>query len=90
MDKDLEYSLALAKGARLNGSVLKYWVTDISIKDGRVTAVQTPEGQIKAEYVVNCAGMWGREVWQMAGVDIPLHANEHFYAVTEPIEGLQP
>ena len=84
-------ALALAKGARLNGVSFfeNIKVTDISIKDGRVTAVQTPEGQIKAEYVVNCAGMWGREVGQMAGVDIPLHANEHFYAVTEPIEGLQ-
>ena len=84
-------ALALAKGARLNGVSFfeNTKVTDISIKDGRVTAVQTPEGQIKAEYVVNCAGMWGREVGQMAGVDIPLHANEHFYAVTEPIEGLQ-
>ena len=84
-------ALALAKGARLNGVSFfeNTKVTDISIKDGRVTAVQTPEGQIKAEYVVNCAGMWGREVGQMAGVDIPLHANEHFYAVTEPIEELQ-
>ena len=73
-------ALALAKGARLNGVSFfeNTKVTDISIKDGRVTAVQTPEGQIKAEYVVNCAGMWGREVGQMAGVDIPLHANEHF------------
>ena len=84
-------ALALAKGARLNGVSFfeNTKVTDISIKDGRVTAVQTPEGQIKAEYVVNCAGMWGREVGQMAGVDIPMHANEHFYAVTEPIEELQ-
>ena len=38
--------------------------------------------------MVNCAGMWGREVGRMCGVNVPLHACEHFYIVTEPIEGL--
>ena len=43
---------------------------------------------IEADIVVNCAGMWGREVGAMAGVKVPLHACEHFYIVTEPIEAL--
>ena len=84
-------ALALAKGARLNGVSFfeNTKVTNIDIENGRVVGVETPQGKIKSEYVVNCAGMWGREVGKMAGVDIPLHANEHFYAVTEPIRGLQ-
>ncbi len=44
--------------------------------------------KIEAEYVVNCAGMWARDVGGKAGVDIPLHAAEHFYIVTEPMAGL--
>jgi 4-methylaminobutanoate oxidase (formaldehyde-forming) len=40
------------------------------------------------EVAVNCAGMWGREVGKWAGVDVPLHAAEHFYIITEPIAGL--
>ena len=36
-------------------------VTGIKKKDGRVTGVVTDKGEIEAEYVVNCAGMWGRE-----------------------------
>ena len=45
---------------------------------------------MRAEIVVNCGGMWAREIGRMAGVDVPLHACEHFYIVTEPIEGLPP
>ena len=83
-------ALALAKGARMNGATVleNLKVTGVHQKDGRVTGVATEFGDIEADYVVNCAGMWGREVGAMAGVGIPLHANEHFYIVTEPIPGL--
>ena len=83
-------ALALAKGARMNGVGIfeNTKVTAIHQKDGRVTGVSTEAGDIEADFVVNCAGMWGREVGAMAGVGIPLHANEHFYIVTEPIAGL--
>ena len=40
--------------------------------------VVTDQGEIKAEFVVNCAGLWGRQVGKMAGVNVPLHASEHF------------
>src|SRR3546814_3970336 len=43
---------------------------------------------ITADYVVNCAGMWGRELGLLAGVRVPLQACEHFYIVTEEIPGL--
>ena len=83
-------ALALAKGARMNGVMIleNVKVTGIQKSNGRVTGVASEFGDIEAEFVVNCAGMWGREVAAMAGVVAPLHANEHFYVVTEPIGAL--
>jgi 4-methylaminobutanoate oxidase (formaldehyde-forming) len=48
----------------------------------------TDQGPIEADYVVNAGGMWAREIGAMAGVAVPLHACEHFYIVTEGIDGL--
>jgi 4-methylaminobutanoate oxidase (formaldehyde-forming) len=50
--------------------------------------VITDQGEIKADYVVNCGGLWGREIGQMAGVNVPLHACEHYYAHTEKLPDL--
>jgi glycine cleavage system T protein len=41
------------------------------------------QGTIETDIVVNCAGMWARELGAKNGVSIPLHACEHFYLVTE-------
>jgi glycine cleavage system aminomethyltransferase T/glycine/D-amino acid oxidase-like deaminating enzyme len=81
---------ALAKGARIGGARLIEGckVTGIRTSGGRVTGVATEHGPVVCEVVVNCAGMWGREIGRMAGVNVPLHACEHFYVLTEPIEGL--
>ena len=87
-------ALALAKGARQRGAVVAEGVkvTAINVEGRRATSVAWEQGgdsgEIEAEHVVNCAGMWGREVGRMAGVNVPLHACEHFYIVTEPIAGL--
>tara|TARA_R110002126_G_scaffold196588_5_gene344518 strand:- start:731 stop:3205 length:2475 start_codon:yes stop_codon:yes gene_type:complete len=88
-------ALALAKGARLKGALVKENVKVTSIaKDGtRVTGVDWQMGEevdhIQADHVVNCAGMWGHEVGKMAGVNVPLHACEHFYIVTESIQSVK-
>ena len=78
-------ALALAKGARMNGVTIheNTAVRQITTDKGRVTGVVTDAGPLSADYVVNCAGMWGRDVGLMAGVDVPLQACEHFYVVTE-------
>lgn len=85
-------SQALAKGARMGGAKIfeNTLVTGITKDNGRVTGVTTEQGEIKAEYVVNCSGMWARELGLMAGVDVPLHAAEHYYLITESMEGLSP
>ncbi len=86
----VDTTLALAKGAKAGGVRIfeKTDVTGVSTKAGRVTGVTTARGEIEAEYVVDCAGLWGWQVGRMAGVNVPLHAAEHFYLVTEPIPGL--
>jgi 4-methylaminobutanoate oxidase (formaldehyde-forming) len=83
---------ALAKGARMRGvRIFEHTrVTAIRQDGGRVTGVDTDRGSITAEVVVNCAGMWAREVGRMAGVNVPLQAAEHYYLISEPIAGLHP
>ena len=87
-------ALALAKGARQNGALTleNTKVTAIRRDGGRVTGVDWADeagntGTTACDHLVIAAGMWSREVGLMAGVDIPLQACEHFYIVTEPIEG---
>lgn len=83
-------TMALAKGAQKGGATILESITvkGIHQKDGQVSGVITDQGDIKCEIIVNCAGMWGREFGKLAGVNIPLHAAEHYYLVTEPIEGM--
>ena len=87
-------AMALAKGARQNGAriIEGVKVTSVNTADGRVTGVDWQQGEesgtILADLVVNCGGMWGRDLAAQSGVTLPLHACEHFYIVTEAIEGL--
>lgn len=87
-------TLALAKGARQNGAqvIERTAVTKINRDGRRVKSVDwnsgTETGTIDCDMIVNCGGMWGHEVGRMAGVNVPLHACEHFYIVTEAIKGL--
>lgn len=87
-------ALALAKGARNKGVDIfeNTSVTGLITKGRRVSGVNwktdNSSGCIEADMVVNCGGMWGHEVGRMAGVNVPLHACEHFYIVTEPVKEL--
>ncbi|MEO5723928.1 MAG: FAD-dependent oxidoreductase, partial [Ilumatobacteraceae bacterium] len=55
----------------------------------RVIGVSTTEGDIEAEVVVNCTGIWARQLGQEIGVNIPLQAAEHYYLITEQIAGVR-
>ncbi len=83
---------ALARGARAGGARLmeSVKVTGVRIERGAVAGVETTAGPIATEILVNCAGMWARELGRMSGVAIPLHACEHMYIVTQPIAGVAP
>jgi len=86
----VDVTQALALAARMAGATVHEGtpVTEVLRRDGRVAGVRTPRGDIACEYVVNCTGMWARELGAAADVAIPLHGAEHFYLVTEPIDGL--
>ncbi|MEO1610856.1 MAG: FAD-dependent oxidoreductase, partial [Pseudomonadota bacterium] len=100
LDKDgqgdpANIALALAKGARNRGATIaeRTKATGVTREGARITSVawaneKGESGEIACETVINCAGMWGREVGKMLGVNVPLQACEHFYIVSEPIEGL--
>lgn len=83
---------ALAKGARNRGAriVERVRVTGITQAHGTVVGVDTDHGSIEADYVVNCAGQWAKAVGALAGVNVPLHSAEHFYVVSERIDGVHP
>jgi 4-methylaminobutanoate oxidase (formaldehyde-forming) len=87
-----EVTHALALAARMAGAGVheQTRVLEVLRSGGRVTGVRTDRGTIACEFVVNCTGMWARELGATSEVAIPLHAAEHFYLVTEPIEGLTP
>lgn len=86
----IDTTQALAKGAKSRGARIfeETAVEKILIENGRATGVRTAKGDIRADYVVNCAGMWAHELGVQTGTTVPLHAAEHFYIVTEPMEGL--
>jgi glycine cleavage system aminomethyltransferase T/glycine/D-amino acid oxidase-like deaminating enzyme len=84
-----DLTAALARGARLRGVTVREHirVTGITTAAGAVTGVRTDQGDIEAEVVVNCAGQWAKQIGAMCGVTVPLHSAEHFYAVTDQVDG---
>ena len=88
----VDVTMSMAKGARMQGVTIAQGVTvtDVVVKDGAVKGVVTDHGTIECEYVVNAAGMWARQLGAMSGVSIPLQAAEHYYLITEAMEGLDP
>lgn len=87
----IETTQALARSAKVGGAQIfeNIKVTGIQLEKNVVSGVHTDKGDVKCEIVVNCAGMWGRQIGQMVNVSIPLHAAEHMHAVTLPIKGLK-
>ncbi|MBE7452064.1 MAG: GcvT family protein [Kofleriaceae bacterium] len=88
----VDVTMALARGARMQGATIVegVTVTGVTRRRGAVTGVTTSHGEVEAEYVVNCAGMWARQLGARSGVTIPLQAAEHYYLITEKIPGLSP
>jgi glycine/D-amino acid oxidase-like deaminating enzyme len=86
----VDITMALAKGARMQGVTILEGVaaTGVTKKNGAVSGVVTAQGTIECEYVVNCAGMWARQLGAKSGVNIPLQAAEHYYLITDKIPGL--
>jgi 4-methylaminobutanoate oxidase (formaldehyde-forming) len=83
---------AMAQGAKLGGASFfeGVKVTGITLKNNAISSVDTDQGNIACEYVVNCGGMWAREVGKMVGASVPLHAAEHMHITTSAIKGVYP
>jgi 4-methylaminobutanoate oxidase (formaldehyde-forming) len=84
-------TMAIAKGARLKGATLREGVavTGLLTRGRTVTGVTTTQGDVQAEIVVNCTGMWARQLAEKSGVTVPLQAAEHYYLITDKIPGLE-
>ena len=88
----VDVTQALAKGARAGG-VKIFTHTEVTgiVQDGKkVTGVQTTAGDLGVDYVVICGGMWSRDLAASIGVNLPLHACEHYYVLFESVAGLTP
>ena len=86
----VDVAMALAAGARMQGVriIEDVIVNDVLTRNRSVTGVSTSLGDITCEVVVNCAGAWARQLGEKHGVAIPLQAAEHYYLLTEPIDGV--
>lgn len=88
----VDTTIALAKGARARGArIVEGVAVHRIVSNGhRVSGVELEDGRrIEAEYVVLACGMWTRQLAATANISVPLQACEHFYLVTEPIEGVE-
>jgi 4-methylaminobutanoate oxidase (formaldehyde-forming) len=88
----IDVTQALAKGARQGGALIleNTKVTAIDHDGERITGVTTDQGKVAADHVILCGGMWTHELAASIGLNVPLHACEHFYIVTEPHKDVLP
>ena len=86
----VDVTMALGQGARQQGVTIAQGVTvlDVVVRDGAVRGVVTDRGTVECEHVVNAAGMWARQLGARSGVAVPLQAAEHYYLITEEMDGL--
>jgi 4-methylaminobutanoate oxidase (formaldehyde-forming) len=92
----VDLTTALAKGARMKGVRVYEGVAvdDVATEQrgqlDSVTGVRVGDGVIECEYVVNATGMWARELALKSGLNVPNTAAEHYYLITDTIDGLGP
>ena len=76
---------AYAKAAKKNGATIALHtkVEDLTQQVDGTWHVHTEKGIVKAEHVVNAAGLWARELGRMVGLELPVLAMEHMYLLTD-------
>ncbi len=82
---------AYVKAARMLGASVERFTRVLSLAQRRDRSwdVVTDKGTVHAEHVVNCAGLWAREVGHMVGIELPVLAMQHHYLLTEDIPELR-
>eukprot|EP01103_Thecamoeba_quadrilineata_P000083 TRINITY_DN10063_c0_g1_i1.p1 TRINITY_DN10063_c0_g1~~TRINITY_DN10063_c0_g1_i1.p1 ORF type:complete len:899 (-),score=149.22 TRINITY_DN10063_c0_g1_i1:49-2715(-) len=89
----VDVTMSLQRGAKNGGARFfeGVHVQDVVTKHGTATGVRLQDGRvIQADFVVNAAGMWARQLGEKNGVTIANQAAEHYYLVTEPMKGVEP
>jgi 4-methylaminobutanoate oxidase (formaldehyde-forming) len=83
-----DLATAMARGAKMRGVkiVEDTPVTGMTTRNGRIASVSTARGEIKCEAIVIASGLWSAHLGAMIGVKIPLHAVQHHYILTKPID----
>ena len=83
---------AYAAAARMAGAEVyrNTWAHDLVQKNDGTWDVVTEQGTIHTEHIVNCGGLWAREVGRMCGIELPILAMEHMYLLTEEIPEIKP
>ena len=78
---------AYARAARTLGAEVNRFTRVLSLAQRADSSwdVVTDKGTIHAEHVVNCGGLWAREIGRMVGIELPVLAMEHHYLLTEAI-----
>jgi len=81
---------ALAAGARQRGVAIRTGVNvrGITVDRRRVAGIETDEGTVRCEVVVNAGGIWSHEIGRLVGVTVPVIPMAHQYLVTKPIDGV--
>lgn len=82
---------ALIKGAKTRGAKIfeHTGVTGIKTDGNRVVGIETSRGEVSCDVIALCSGLWSRENAAMAGVEVPVWPCEHFYLLTNPIDGIE-
>lgn len=82
---------AYAKAARLLGAEVERFTRVLALRQRRDGSwdVVTDKGEVHAEHVVNCGGLWAREIGRMVGIELPVLAMEHHYLITEDVPELR-
>ncbi|MBZ9920129.1 FAD-dependent oxidoreductase, partial [Mesorhizobium sp. BR1-1-7] len=80
-------TIAYSKAAKKLGAeiVLRNRVVELTQQVDGTWNVITEQGTVHAEHVVNCGGLWAREIGRMVGLELPVLAMEHMYLLTEPM-----
>ncbi len=93
----VDVTMALARGARRHGATLVEGVPALGLLSEpagggrrRVRGVRTAAGHVEAEVVVNCTGMWARQLGEADGIALPLQAAEHYYLILDGVDGVTP
>ena len=86
----IDTTMALAKGARMAGAQIfeNTEVLRVIVENGKAVGIETEQGELRADNVVNCTGIWGKAFAEANGTQLPIQHNQHFYIVSDPIEGL--